>query len=68
MRSGRNLAICVLVVLFLSGCPLGIPPADPPIPKAGVCQIWKRVDDGPWKCYERGPVLRDLCKATACSQ
>ncbi len=40
MRAGRNIAICLQVVLFLSGCVMGIPDADPPVPKVKPCEIW----------------------------
>lgn len=35
---------------------------SPPIVKK--CQIWEKVNNGPWKCYERDKVLRDLGRNT----
>ncbi len=67
MRPGRNIAICALVVLFLSGCVFGIPDANPLPPPPRSCQVWVKIDNRPWHCYERGEVLNELCKATACS-
>lgn len=60
--------VILLAALIMAGCVNGIPDAGPPPPRTEACQIWVSVDGGPWKCYERGKVLRELCKATACSQ
>jgi hypothetical protein len=32
------------------------------VPAPKLCQIWVRIDNGPWHCYERGEVLRELRK------
>lgn len=54
----------LVVSALLAGCAIGIPDAVPPPPRAKPCQIWVRIDNGPWKCYERGEVLRELRKMT----
>lgn len=56
-------ATLIVVALSLAGCVQFLERQPKPEP----CQIWVRIDNGPWRCYERGKVLRDLCKATACS-
>jgi hypothetical protein len=60
------LTLCVSMFFggLLVGCVMGIPDAAPPPPKSEACQIWVRVDDGPWHCYSRDHVLRDLKKIT----
>lgn len=65
MHPGKKMTICALVALVLPGCVMGIPdagPAPPPPPKP--CQIWVKIDNGQWHCYERGEVLRELKKMT----
>ncbi len=32
------------------------------VPTPKLCQIWVKIDNGPWHCYERGEVLRELRK------
>lgn len=59
--------VALIAAAMLAGCVMGIPDAVPPPKPTPACQIWVRIDNGPWRCYERGKVLRDLCKATACS-
>lgn len=55
----------LIAVLMLAGCVMGIPDAGPPPPKpTEACQIWVRIDNGPWRCYERERVLRELRKIT----
>jgi hypothetical protein len=53
----------ILACLLLAGC-FGIPDAVPPPTKTEACQIWVRVDSGPWRCYSRRRVLEDLKKIT----
>lgn len=50
----------VLICLMLAGCVNGIPDAGPPPPRTEACQIWVSHDGGPWKCYSRERVLRDM--------
>lgn len=57
-------AAALIVACMLAGCVMGIPDAVPPPPRTEACQIWVRIDNGPWKCYERERVLRELRKIT----
>lgn len=61
MRPGRNVTICALVALFLSGCVMGIPDAGPPPKPTPECKIWVKVDNGPWRCYSREGFRRATC-------
>lgn len=36
----RNIAICALLMMFLSGCVMGIPDSGPAMPKPKVCEKW----------------------------
>jgi hypothetical protein len=52
----------ILACLMLAGCALGIPDMDPPVKPPEPCQIWVKVDNGPWRCHSRRRVLEDLKK------
>jgi hypothetical protein len=49
-----------LLAVMCSGCVMGIPDASPPVKPPKPCHVWVRVDNGPWKCYERGEVYRKV--------
>jgi len=51
-----------VIALALTGCTAIW---DPPPKKPEPCQVWVRIDNGPWRCYARERVRRDLCKITA---
>lgn len=64
MHPGKKLTICAALALLLPGCVNGIPDYYPPPKPPKPCDIQVKIDNGPWHCYERGEVLRELKKIT----
>lgn len=54
-----------ILCLMLQGCALGIPDAGPaPPPPPEPCQVWRKIDNGPWVCISRRRALEELKKLT----